>query len=546
MVQNDAIRVEKTNANTSIFPLCPTICDVPVTVKVEDSEILLNSVDNGGTGNESFQLDFPVLMVKEEIYESNFDDLDHVVLKERQRMLLARRLPVLPNPAFEANIGGLSENITEQTVEKVNGDIFSVDGKITVARDQCHDTFKGKKQFDSHGEQGIVPIDKDVPSSSTCPTSGKIKDEPWDNNEINNLNKDAMCSISVKLPDVKSEQEVHDDFNDDQVEHMSLTDRLNFLMAREDSRVNIPMSYSYLKKNKPSSPESSYNFSASAEPSSIKCARKRKKTATDSVETALEEDAPGLLQVLLDKGVFVDEIKLYGETGNDEALDESFCEDSFSELEDVITNIFSQRHSFIKFPLVRAGKGSRASYCLACLISLVEQTRHLKLQKWPVEWGWCRDLQSFIFVFHRHNRIVLERPEYGYATYFFELVQSLPVEWQIKRLVVAMKLTTCSRISIIENKALMVGEDLAEGEAKVLMEYGWTPNSGLGTMLNYRDRVVHDRKSEDTSEWRSKIGKLLIDGYLGGTIVMPNIPKRVADYRCDLNPNLNSSVPMND
>lgn len=92
MVQNDAIRVEKTNANTSIFPLCPTICDVPVTVKVEDSEILLNSVDNGGTGNESFQLDFPVLMVKEEIYESNFDDLDHVVLKERQRMLLARYL----------------------------------------------------------------------------------------------------------------------------------------------------------------------------------------------------------------------------------------------------------------------------------------------------------------------------------------------------------------------------------------------------------------------------------------------------------------------
>lgn len=53
-------------------------------------------------------------------------------------------------------------------------------------------------------------------------------------------------------------------------------------------------------------------------------------------------------------------------------------------------------------------------------------------------------------------RIVLERPEYGYATYFFELVDSLPIEWQIKRLVTAMKLTTCSRISLIENKALTV------------------------------------------------------------------------------------------
>lgn len=73
---------------------------------------------------------------------------------------------------------------------------------------------------------------------------------------------------------------------------------------------------------------------------------------------------------------------------------------------------------------------------------------------------------------------------------------------------------------------------MAEGEAKVLMEYGWTPNSGLGTMLNYRDRVVHDRKHEDTSEWRTKIGKLLMDGFNGGTIVTPNIPKKVAEYRC--------------
>ncbi|KAJ6796517.1 Uncharacterized protein M6B38_218910 [Iris pallida] len=41
--------------------------------------------------------------------------------------------------------------------------------------------------------------------------------------------------------------------------------------------------------------------------------RKKKKTATDSVETALEEDAPGLLQFLLDRGITAEEIKLYGE-----------------------------------------------------------------------------------------------------------------------------------------------------------------------------------------------------------------------------------------
>lgn len=52
------------------------------------------------------------------------------------------------------------------------------------------------------------------------------------------------------------------------------------------------------------------------------------------------------------------------------------------------------------------------------------------------------------------------------------------------------------------------------------MAYGWVPNTGLGTMLNYCDRVCHDRKTEkDISEWRSKIGQMLIDGYNGGSLV---------------------------
>lgn len=51
---------------------------------------------------------------------------------------------------------------------------------------------------------------------------------------------------------------------------------------------------------------------------------------------------------------------------------------------------------------------------------------------------------------------MLERPEYGYATYFFELVDSLSTDWQIKRLVTAMKLTNCGRITLIENKTLLV------------------------------------------------------------------------------------------
>lgn len=85
---------------------------------------------------------------------------------------------------------------------------------------------------------------------------------------------------------------------------------------------------------------------------------------------------------------------------------------------------------------------------------------------------------------------------------------------------------------------IKVGEDLTEGEAQALEEYGWVPNSGLGTMLHYCDRVVHDRKSEinkSESEWRSRIGRLLMEGYDGGSIVLPNPPKRVIEYEGDQN-----------
>lgn len=51
---------------------------------------------------------------------------------------------------------------------------------------------------------------------------------------------------------------------------------------------------------------------------------------------------------------------------------------------------------------------------------------------------------------------MLERPEYGYATYFFELVDSTAIDWQIRRLVTAMKLTSCSRVNLIENRTLTV------------------------------------------------------------------------------------------
>jgi hypothetical protein len=74
-----------------------------------------------------------------------------------------------------------------------------------------------------------------------------------------------------------------------------------------------------------------------------------------------------------------------------------------------------------------------------------------------------------------------------------------------------------------------VGEDLT-GEAQVLEEYGWIRNCGFGTMLNYRDRVVHDRWTEKcVAYWRMKIRKLRMAGYAEGQTIITHPPKKLGD-----------------
>ncbi|CAN1160807.1 hypothetical protein LINPERHAP2_LOCUS23572 [Linum perenne] len=434
------------------------------TVEVEDPNSLCSAKQNGRTVPAGIDV---------QCSSSDFDDeLDHIVLKERQRILLLSRNTLRP------------ANTLEESAVVAN----SVDGLACAPATST-----------SHSN----PLD-----------AVEVKAEPLENVGINKPDR-----ISLDMFLVKSEPEIPDGLHED---HMQLLDRMKLQAANDNAK----------------SESSGYFNSSGDQPLpgelpqvKISRTRKRKKTATDSAETALEEDAPGLLHVLVEQGVTVDEIKLYGVVdGDDEPIDESFIEDGFEDLEAVMSKLFSQRNSLLKLAPVRSANPSKPSYCLGCLFSLVEQARYLRFRDWPAQWGWCRDLQSFIFVFERHNRIVLERPEYGYATYFFELVDTPPVKWQIKRLILAMKLTGCGRITLIENKALKVGEDLSEGEAKVLMQYGWTPNTGVGTMLNYCDRVAHDRKNEkDSLEWKSKIGKLLMDGYNGGTIVSSKAEQATRD-----------------
>ncbi|XP_074581927.1 uncharacterized protein LOC141838379 [Curcuma longa] len=390
---------------------------------------------------------------------------------------------------------GVSAQLDYVKMEPIEEDHFEITATLNSSVSWSHE-FK-MKETSNPQEQMTSNCTQEAAQSKVTESHAsreKLKEEPIDDlfgNMLNNI-------TSVE----------HDVGASESVSNSNLSEKANF-------------SEQFFPKNQ--------HFEQDNTTSVVSVRKKRKKTATSSVKEALEEDAPGLLQILLDRDISIEDIKLYETMEDDGALEVSEEDDDFKELETVINKLFSARASMLKFSGARHMKGSKPYY-VACLISLINQVQYMQLHKNSVQWGWCRDLQSFIFIFYLQNRIVLERPEYGYATYFFELVHDLPIDWQIKRLVTAMKLTSCGRTTLIENKPLVIGEDLTEGEARVLEEYGWTSNCGLGTMLNYCHRVVHDNRTEKSNQWSMRIGKMLVDGYESGRIVLDHLPKKAQKY----------------
>uniref|UniRef100_A0A2N9ETB0 Uncharacterized protein n=1 Tax=Fagus sylvatica TaxID=28930 RepID=A0A2N9ETB0_FAGSY len=387
-VNTDVFVEEKLDANDCTLHKSQTLPVVPAKIKVEHSDNLPNSLGDGVNGFVG--ADVAAVVVKNEI-PSNFpdDDLDHIVLKERRRMLLSRKLLELAKRDHKGTSGGLSEILIQQCSEKgkeetlVEGESVcgnqpydkpertasvscntlgtglpdDIIAETSVINQYSRASTKSGDDMEIHASernfssermivesnlsegQDYVPANTSSVCTSMSSTFVKVKVEPGDDSNFHNLDKNAIQNFSFNKLPLKSESGVSDKLYEDEVDHMLLRDRMKMPKWVEDSELNISRNSEYLKKSVPSALGCSLIASDSADPIRINRPRKRKKTVTDSVETAMEEDAPGLLKVLIDKGVSVDEIKLYGETESDEALDESLIEDSFSELEAVISKV---------------------------------------------------------------------------------------------------------------------------------------------------------------------------------------------------------------
>lgn len=180
-------------------------------------------------------------------------------------------------------------------------------------------------------ELGSRPLTDHVPKANLL-SSTKVKDEPYDHVDDCNMDMKNVFSNTVSI---KSETTIPDEHYENKLDNMRLQDRMKFFSSRKVFDFTSMDS----EHPKPSDPGCSILVSEPASLMNIKRRRKWKKTATyvlgilhlkvgilspppkkkklscvfsislrcytchficrNSIETALEEDAPGLLQVLI-------------------------------------------------------------------------------------------------------------------------------------------------------------------------------------------------------------------------------------------------------
>lgn len=89
-----------------------------------------------------------------------------------------------------------------------------------------------------------------------------------------------------------------------------------------------------------------------------------------------------------------------------------------------------------------------------------------------------------------HGRIVLECPEYGKATYFFEIEAGVPLKLQVRRLLAVMGAAAVGRADVFNNRPLLVHPQHAPRNACLGMGFAAAPCQNLLCHGGAQYRVV--------------------------------------------------------
>lgn len=86
-------------------------------------------------------------------------------------------------------------------------------------------------------------------SSLATSFSFRVKDESFDDSNFHNLDSNGRSNFSLSMLPVKSEPQVSNELDRDELDHMCLGERMKLLRRRnDDSELKMPRGCEYLKK----------------------------------------------------------------------------------------------------------------------------------------------------------------------------------------------------------------------------------------------------------------------------------------------------------
>ncbi|KAK9820871.1 hypothetical protein WJX81_008233 [Elliptochloris bilobata] len=155
-----------------------------------------------------------------------------------------------------------------------------------------------------------------------------------------------------------------------------------------------------------------------------------------------------------------------------------------------------------------------AGYWLGALESVIERAHAFSQSGAPVQWGWCRAIKSFLFVFEAANRIVVEKPSWSnstrFATYLFEMETPMPVDEQARRYVRRLVAALSARGA----RAMLLDGSTDPGDAAL--------GASLRQLLNFNgERIFHivpDPEGKRAMEYRERLARALAQGAARGCV----------------------------